>query len=62
MLNQLIGCIHKVFRFAEKPQTYGSALETYIVSKNPQNTSDVEYWTRRFDERMSNRTTQEWPL
>ena len=51
-----------MFNKAEEPQTYGSSLERYIVSKNPQSTYDVEYWTRRFDEKMSNRSTQEWPL
>ena len=32
-----------------KPQNYGSSLEAYIVSKNPQSIYDVEYWTRQYD-------------
>lgn len=29
-------------------QTYGSKLEEYITSRNPQNTADVERYTRDF--------------
>lgn len=32
---------------------YGSALEAYIVSKNPQSTYEVEYLTRQFDQNPS---------
>lgn len=31
-----------------KPQTYGSALEYYIVSNNPQNSGDVDRLAREF--------------
>lgn len=31
-----------------KPQTYGSALEYYIVSNNPQNEGDVDRLTREY--------------
>ena len=59
---QLINFIYRFFDKAEEPQSYGSALERFIVSKNPQSTYDVEYWTRQFDERVSNRQTAGWPL
>lgn len=36
----------------EKPTTYGSKLEEYIVSNNPKNTGDVERLTREFDEKQ----------
>lgn len=49
MLNLLKGYIQKMLQRAEKPQTYGSALESYIVSKNPQNTYDVEMYAREFE-------------
>jgi hypothetical protein len=32
-----------------KPQTYGSALEYYIVKNNPQNAADVDRLTREFE-------------
>ena len=52
MLNLLTGYVHKMFQKAEKPQTYGSALESYIVSKNPQTTYDVEAYAREFESRQ----------
>lgn len=33
-------------------QTYGSKLEQYIVSHNPQDVHDVERLTREFDEKQ----------
>jgi hypothetical protein len=32
-------------------QTYGSKLEAYITSRNPQNTADVERFTREYQEK-----------
>lgn len=61
LITHLINFIYRLFNNAES-QTYGSSLERFIVSKNPQSTYDVEYWTRRFDERVSSRRTAEWPL
>lgn len=55
----MIVYIQKMFEQTEQPQTYGSELEAYIVSKNPQSTYDVEYWTNQFDRRQTN---QGWPL
>lgn len=61
MLNMITGYIQKMYQSVEKPQTYSSALETYIVSKNPQTTCDVEYWTQEFD-RNRNRSIKGWAL
>jgi len=36
----------------DRPQTYGSKLEEYIVSHNPKDTYDVERLTREFDEKQ----------
>jgi hypothetical protein len=34
--NSLLGC------------SYGSEVEEYIISKNPKNASDVEYWLQQY--------------
>lgn len=52
MLNLLSGYVQKMFQKVEKPQTYGSALESYIVSKNPQTTYDVEMYAREFESKQ----------
>lgn len=52
----IIAYIHKMFKQVETPQTYGSELEAYIVSKNPQTTYDVEYWTSQFDKKQNERS------
>ena len=36
----------------EKPTTYGSALEAYIVSNNPQNECDVDRLAREYNQRQ----------
>ena len=35
-------------------QTYGSKLEEYITSRNPQDTADVERFTRDFQNKEKN--------
>ena len=55
MLNQLAEYFHKMFQKLEKPQTYGSALEEYIVRNSPQNSCDVDRLTRQFDLRQAGR-------
>lgn len=50
-----------LFRVFERPQTYGSALEAYIVSNNPQNSGDIDRLQRQFDAKISNRTISGWP-
>lgn len=37
----------------DKPNTYGSKLEEYIVSHHPKDTGDVERLTREFDQKQS---------
>ena len=37
-----------------KPQTYGSALEYYIVSNNPQSEGDIDRLTREFEKDNAN--------
>lgn len=36
-----------------RPQTYGSELEYYIVSNNPQNEGDVDRLQREFNQQQS---------
>ncbi len=36
-----------------KPTSYGSKLEEYIVSKNPQSTADVETYARQYDQQQA---------
>lgn len=55
MLLSIIAYFAKLFKRVEQPGTYGSELETYIVSKNPQSTYDVEYWTNQFDKKQNER-------
>lgn len=56
MLNELAAYFHKMFSGFEKPTTYGSALEYYIVKNNPQDGCDVDRLTREFDQRNANRS------
>jgi hypothetical protein len=59
MLNTMIGYIQKMYNDVKKPVTYGTELETYIVSKNPQNTYDVEAFARDYDYKNK---TQRWSI
>ncbi len=49
MLNQLFGYFHSLLKKFSEPQTYGSALEQYIVSHNPTCTAHVEQLERQFE-------------
>jgi hypothetical protein len=51
-----------MFAGFEKPNTYGSALESYIISKNPQDSCDVDRLAREFDFKMAARTQSGWPV
>jgi len=62
MLNQLAEYFHKMFQNFETPSTYGAALESYIVSKNPQDGGDVDRLVREFDQKMANRHEAGWPI
>jgi hypothetical protein len=48
-----IGWAKSLFESFSKPQTYGSALESYIVSNNPQSADDVDRLSREFELRQS---------
>lgn len=62
MIKKIISYIQKMFASANKPQTYGSELEAYIVSKNPTSTHDVEYHARQFDQKMASRRDHNFNL
>jgi hypothetical protein len=62
MLNDLVEYLRKMIQKFEKPQTYGSALEEYIVSNNPQDSYDVDRLAREFEQKNLNRTMAGWPL
>ena len=53
-IQPILGWVKSLTEQFQKPQTYGSALETYIVSNNPQNAADVDRLSREFD------TRKEW--
>ena len=50
LLTPMIGYIQKMFTDFQKPQTYGSELEQYIISHNPNDVCDVERLAREFDQ------------
>jgi len=52
----IAGWVKKLAEDFQKPATYGSELEEFITSKNPQNTADVEMLMRQYDQR------KEWAL
>lgn len=51
----LIGIIGPLVALASESNTYGSRLEEYIVSKNPQDTADIERLTRDYEIATSKR-------
>jgi hypothetical protein len=55
MLSLIAAYVHRLIGPIEmKPkQTYGSELERYIMSHNPQSNHDVERLTRQFDKQLS---------
>lgn len=55
-IQPIVGWVKILAEQFNKPQTYGSALEAYIVSHNPQNAADVDRLMREFDQR------KEWAL
>jgi len=62
MLNLLTAYVYKMFAGFDKPTTYGSALESYIIANNPQNSCDVDRLSREFDHKMANRQEAGWPV
>lgn len=61
VLKSLGNYLTNLFVVFESPQTYGSALEAYIVAGNPQNAGDIDRLQRQFDAKLSNRTITGWP-
>ena len=49
MLKQLGGYLYSLLEKFSEPQSYGSALERYIVSHNPTSTAQVEQLERQFE-------------
>lgn len=52
MLNQLMAFFVGLTQSFGRPQTYGSALEAYIASNDPQTPEDVERLQRQFDQNL----------
>ena len=51
----MVGIIGPLIALASESNSYGSRLEEYIVSKNPQDTSDIERLTRDYEIASSKR-------
>lgn len=49
LIQPLISWAKSLVERYQKPQTYGSELENYIVSHNPQSAGDIDRLTREFD-------------
>jgi len=60
MLNQLAGYFHNLFNKFSRPQTYGSALEEYILSHSPQNTCDIDRLIHQFEISQKKNTGRLW--
>ena len=50
-IQPIVGWVTSLAQQFSKPQTYGSALEAYIISHDPQSTADVDRLMREFDEK-----------
>jgi len=51
----MVGILGPLFAMVSESNTYGSKLEEYIVSKNPQDTADVERLQRDYEIASSKR-------
>ncbi len=49
-IQPLVGWVKSLAQQYQKPATYGSALEAYIVRNDPQTPCDVDRLTREFDQ------------
>lgn len=58
-IQPIVGWVKSLAQQFEKPTTYGSELEYYIVSNNPNDACDVDRLTREYEARNSLRG---WPL
>lgn len=50
-IQPLAGWVKSLAEQFQKPTTYGSELEQYIVAHEPRDTGDVDRLTREFDQR-----------
>lgn len=53
MLNNLVAYIQKMFEPQQHTDTYGAALEAWIVRHNPQSPGDVDRLVREFDRQQA---------
>ena len=60
MLHQLMAYFVGLTQSFGRPQTYGSALEAYIASHNPQTPEDIERLQRQFDQ--TRKTNLRWDM
>jgi len=51
----IVGILGPLFAMVSESNTYGSRLEEYIVSKNPQDTADIERLQRDYEIASSKR-------
>lgn len=51
----MVGIIGPLVALVSESNTYGSRLEEYIVSKNPQDTADIDRLTREYELASSKR-------
>jgi hypothetical protein len=53
LITALVGWAKSLVQSFQKPATYGSELEAYIVSHDPQTAYDVDRLTREFDAKQT---------
>jgi hypothetical protein len=51
----VVGIVGPLVAMASESNSHGSRLEEYIVSKNPQDTADIERFTRDYEIASSKR-------
>ena len=51
----MVGIIGPLIALLTESHSYGSRLEQYIVSKQPQDVSDIERYTRQYELESSKR-------
>ena len=51
-INTIKQYIINIFRKTSDSESYGSSLEAYIISKNPQSIYDIEYLTKQYDHNL----------
>jgi hypothetical protein len=62
LLKKVSKQLAELFSGFDKPQTYGSALEAYIVSHNPQDGCDIDRLQRQFDQAQARRNSAGWVI